>query len=112
MPRIRQRAVSGDAQSVLLLKRWLERLFGARLPESLRSLRAAGHVRGQRLDAQAAIHIRSKQGADPAQVFVATLHAVFAAPKRDDGDEAGFVVGDHHEATREAGDFTERTVNG
>ena len=63
------------------------------------------------MDSQAAIQVRSKQGANPPQVFVATLHAVFAGPQRDDGDESRLVVGDHHEASGESCDFSERAVN-
>ena len=102
---------SGYAQRVLLLQACFVRGLGAWLFEWLQTLGGPRHKSGQRLDAQAAIHIRSKQGPHPAHVFAATLHAIFSTPQRDNRYEPRFMVCDHDETSCETGYFSECSID-
>jgi RNA polymerase sigma-70 factor (ECF subfamily) len=108
---MRPNGFSSDAQRLLLLQTCFERRFGAGLFERLRALRSARHKSGQRLDAQAAIQIRSQQSPHPSHVFAAALHAIFSTPQRDYCHETSFVVCDHDETSGETGDFSERSID-
>src|SRR5580658_9697590 len=105
------RTFSRDTERRFLTEPCFERFPRAGLFEQLRNLQGCGYIGGQRLDAQAAIQIRSQQSADPAQVFARALHAIFAAPKRDNRHEPRFVVCDHYKTSGESGNFSERSVD-
>src|SRR5271156_2226648 len=101
--RISSNAFSSDAQRMFLVQTCLERTFGAWLLELLRALRGTRDKGRERLDTQAAIQVRRQERTDPAQVFLAALQAVLAAPKRDNGDQPRFMVCDHDETSGEPG---------
>lgn len=59
-------------------------------------------MRGKSLHAQAAIHIRREQLMNPADILAALFHAIIPNPQGDDGNEPGFLFGNHDQASREA----------
>ena len=64
------------------------------------------------LYAQAAIHVGRQERTNPTNVIRATFVTVGSRPQGDDGDQARFLVGNHHQASSESGDVLECSGNG
>jgi len=59
-------------------------------------------MRDHGLHAKAAVEIRLQQRMDPADVLAAAFCAIAPGPQRNDGNEAGFLIGNHDQAAGES----------
>jgi hypothetical protein len=60
------------------------------------------------LHAQTAIDVRRKERVNPARIFGAAFVAVVSTPESDYGEEPGFLIGNHYEASGKTSDFLQR----
>jgi hypothetical protein len=58
-------------------------------------------MRVENLHAHAAIRVGREQLLNPADILTALFHAVMPNPQGDDGNEARFLFGNHHQASSE-----------
>src|SRR5689334_16354317 len=70
-----------------------------------------GQVRQLVLHAQAAVHIRSEECADTAYAAFATAACLGSVPENDHGNEARFLIRNHHKAAGKTGNVLQPRLN-